>query len=479
MAIGLGGSVEENTITALCWDVNLSVQLMTIINAEMFSEPYRPMARRIMGYISRYGQPPRAHVRDLFEVEMRRGDEISQLYRRTFDEMEKFAGELQASYVMDRLDTFIQKAQLRDAMENAMKALDEEDIEGAKIALAKDEIQPTFDGGIWLHKPDEMLAFLNEKEGDRFTTGIDELDKQGVFLARKTQLILIAPPKRGKSWFLINQAKKNLMRGKSVLHVTCENSAELTSKRYIQCLYAMSQYQLRDVELPFFDRLEDGSVTMHLDRLANDPIVVDSSQRHNLTAKLRGFETRPRLLIKEFPSGMLTIPQLTSYLDMLERKDGFKPDLLIVDYPKQMKLDNRNYRLDLGRTVIELRGIATARNIAVSTVMQGSKAAATARVVTSTMASEDYSIVGTADLILTYSRTPDEKRIGLARVLVDASRDSADTFMVMISQHYPTGQFCLDSVMMSQSLETEADHFSGGSRYKQNENENDEEDENG
>lgn len=464
MAIGINGSVEENVLTALCWHSDTAVQLMTIVKAEMFTEPYRPMARRIMGYISKYGASPCGHVRDLFELEMRRGDEVSLLFRRTFDAMEQFQSQLQPDYVLDRLDVFLNRAQLQAAIDDAQRALDEEDIETAKIALTREEVRPEFDNGIWLHKPDEMLAFLNEDEGDIFTTGIDELDKQGVFMKRATESVLIAAPKQGKSWYLINQVKKNLMRGKNVLHITCENSEKITAQRYVQCLYAMSRRQLQDVELPFFERLEDGGVTMRLDRLASNPIVLNESQKPNLTKKLKAFEPRAKLLIKHFPSGMLTVPQINAYLNALEMVKGYKPDLLIVDYPKQMKLDSKNYRLDLGRIMIELRGIAVARNIAVSTVMQGGRQAKNAKMVTSTMVSEDYSMVGTADLILTFSRTREEKKIGLARIFVDSARDATDSFVVMISQHYDTGQFCLDSVMMSQSLETEADQYTGASK---------------
>ena len=456
------GGLGENILTALCYNEECAAQLMLLITPDMFDTPgLQLLATRAMDYIRTYNKPPRRHMRDIFEAELRYDSAQGLQFRNVFTAMEDIATNLNPQYILDQLETFIGAAQVRTIIAKAQESLNKLDIDGAKLALTAKEAQVSYSHGKWLHRPDEMLSFLNKNNDEEpYSSGIDALDERGVQPARQTLMVFIAPPKSGKSWYLINQGKKNLVQRKSVLHITCENSEELTARRYIQALYSMSKQQVKNVRLPFFNKETGG---LHMKDL-DDPILLDESQRIPLTARLRSMERRPRLLIKGFASGILTVPMIIAYLDMLERTEGFTPDLLIVDYPKQMKLDPRNYRLDLGRILIELRGIAGTRGdkgIAVSTVMQGSKVSKNARVVRATMTAEDYSVVGTADTVLTYSQTPEEKRIGYARILVDAARDAEDSYIVMISQYYPIGQFCVDSMYMTQHLEAEAERISG------------------
>lgn len=191
------------------------------------------------------------------------------------------------------------------------------------------------------------------------------------------------------------------------------------------------------------------------------PDVLATASRAGLIKRLRGFKNKARFLIKEFPTGSLTVAELNAYLDHLERAHDFIPDVMIVDYPNLMAINAANLRLELGQLFKKLRGIFVARNIAGAVVTQGSKVAANARVVTSSMVAEDFSIIGTADTVLTYSQTSDERKLGLARILVSEARDAEDKYIVLISQAYATGQFCLDSVYMSKFMETEVERLTG------------------
>ena len=75
--------------------------------------------------------------------------------------------------------------------------------------------------------------------------------------------------------------------------------------------------------------------------------------------RLSSLKHRLRLLIKEFPSGTLTIPHLCAFFDELALQHSFKLSLVILDYPKLMKLDSQNIRIDLGQTLVMLRGLGT------------------------------------------------------------------------------------------------------------------------
>src|SRR5690606_22665850 len=98
-----------------------------------------------------------------------------------------------------------------------------------------------------------------------------------------------------------------------------------------------------------------------------------------------------------------------------------------------------------------LRGLSQRRNFALCAVHQGNRSSADAELVKATHAAEDWSIIGTCDFVITYSQTAAERRLGLARLFVDAARSEADKFGVLITQSYKTGQFALESTRLSDS----------------------------
>jgi hypothetical protein len=176
----------------------------------------------------------------------------------------------------------------------------------------------------------------------------------------------------------------------------------------------------------------------------------DPHIRKKLERRIDRWSTRllDNIIIKEFPSGHLTVLQLRAYLDNLETSEKFVPDLLIVDYPDLLKLDKDNYRLDLDDAFKELRGLAVSRNIALAAVSQSHRSAAKAKQVGVENVAEAYSKIAHSDVVLTYTQTPAENKLGLARLHVAAGRNDKDKFTVVISQAYNTGQFVVDSSIM-------------------------------
>jgi hypothetical protein len=75
-------------------------------------------------------------------------------------------------------------------------------------------------------------------------------------------------------------------------------------------------------------------------------------------------------------------------------------------------------------------------------------------VITLGQIAEDFSQGMTADVVLTYNCTPEERALGLARIYVAASREEEGEFTVLISQDYRTGQFCRSCVRMSKQTQT-------------------------
>ena len=456
----LEGAAEENILTLLCWDEKHAAGAGLSLAPELFSTKiYRKIAEAAFNHLRQYSQPPRHHLRDIFEDDLRKGAD-GRLLDNTLSAMEHAAPELQAEFILTTIDRFVRKRKLTLAIESASDALLDDDLEKAHGFIYKQDIGNAQQSpGIWLKDTNRMLGFMDKRDDDVFSSGITALDERGVMPARKTMWLFIAPPKRGKSWHLIEVGKMGLLQGKRVLHITLENSEELTAQRYIQSLFAMSKDQTGSIRTPMFTRGAGGHTTIDFD--VRTPDALANASRAKLSERLATLKHKAPLLIKEFPTSTLTIAQLNAYLDMLERTENFTPDLLLVDYPDLMAIDSANLRIDTGRLFKELRGIAVKRNMALVTVTQGSKTAALSKTVTGTMVGEDYSKIATADTIVTYSQTAEERRVGLARMLVDGARGAGDKYIVLVSQSYATGQFCLDSVFMNNHMENEVERVAG------------------
>jgi hypothetical protein len=77
------------------------------------------------------------------------------------------------------------------------------------------------------------------------------------------------------------------------------------------------------------------------------------------------------------------------------------------------------------------------------------------------MTSEDISKVFTADVVLSYSQTEGEERLGLARLHVNYARSAARGQTVLLAQSYATGQYAMQSALMRQVYWDRLDEVSG------------------
>lgn len=237
-----------------------------------------------------------------------------------------------------------------------------------------------------------------------------------------------------------------------MVYITLEINEAQIAQRMIQSLFSVLR---RKAKISVTRLRSDGiGRLLHFDKeqLSGRLSLDDITSRPLVEKKLGRLHGRENLIIKAFPTGALSVSALRSYLDLLERTSGFIPDMVVVDYPDLMKVDSKNYRIDLGALYRDLRGLAVENNVGVVCASQSNRTGASAKLITDIHAGEDFSKIATADTVLTYTQTVAERELGLARIFVSNSRVAdKDRFIVLISQSYPVGQFCLDSSLMSDS----------------------------
>jgi hypothetical protein len=456
----LKDNLEDNVLTKLCWDYEMAPVVAMQITADLFStREYQRIAQFAMEHVARYGVPPRVHLRDYLETELRRRE--GSFLRGIIEGMEELHPSLQSEPVQEKLDLFIAVRKMALSMEEAFGRLDQLDVQGARDALYAASAVAKPAEGVWLHDTGKWLSFLNKKEGVEFSSGIDILDEHGIHPDRSELYLHMGPRKSGKTWALIQIGRRAVEKRHDVLHITLENSSEITRLRYTQAFLQFTTEQARTMRIPLFSF--DGGGRFRLDWDQVDPAgAISEKTETGLKKAMEGYiyTGKPgspgRLLVQEFPTGTLTIPQVNNLLDHLERSERFKPDIVILDYLNLMEIgDVRQHRLSLGRLGVTLRGIAVTRKLAMVTATQTNRASEKAKVISGTHVAEDWSLLGTADTVVTYTQSPQERENNMARLYIDAARNAPDKWIAQISQSYATGQFCIDSVYMSKMVADE------------------------
>lgn len=447
----ISGALAENILTLLCFDDKFCSIVRSSITASLFeSAVFRDIASHAIDFIDQFGEAIKEHLPDSLEGVLAGNDKRKAAsFQRVIDNLFMAREHVNSEYVVAQLHKFVRQQNLKSAVIRSVEALESGDIDRAEIEITKglNSQVSSFETGVSLWEPKQSLAFFDHVS-DGIHIGIPELDSRDIGPRPQEMLTFVAPPKKGKSWGLVHVGKHCMIQRKKVLHVTLEMSEARTAQRYVQALFSISKREANVRTTRFVTDNLGRLIDFEEDQL-NRPTLMDPGIRDFISKKLESQrKRRAPLIIKQFPTGALTVTMLKAYLDGLERFQKFVPDVVIIDYPDLMKLDSDNLRISTGQIYKDLRGIAVERNLAMVVASQGNREAATAKMVTDSMIAEDYSKIATSDNVLTYTQTEEEKKLGLARLYVANGRNDEDKFVVLVSQSYAIGQFCLSSTYM-------------------------------
>jgi energy-coupling factor transporter ATP-binding protein EcfA2 len=447
-------SLQESILATLLFSEKAGV-LAGLVEVKHFDDPYRNVASAALDYYSKFKKPPgRAHLDDLFAVQL--ADRNSPVRRILLGLVDLVEG-LNVEYVISRVQVFVRDQRIKAALIEANSRYEvggdeetrAEEIETIFSDALRERVGPTFDP-IFANQ-DRILDFLTQVDkNEGYSLGISQFDDLGLRLKAKELLLFLAPKGIGKSWFCNHVGKKCIEQGAKVAHLTLENSKEITAQRYFQSFFngALTNEDVVYTKL----RFKDGWLVGRERSDRKKPAIAfnDPRAKRLLREEMKWWGLRlGNLVIEQYPSGRLTVRQVESWLDFLESNHNFIPNVLIIDYPRLMRMSADNLRIDIGQTFVELRGIAVSRNLALVCPHQGNRSTIGARRTRSKEAGEDISVIQTADTTVSMSRTDAEEALGLARLSVEHSRNTPGGIEIVITQSYATGQFIRESAKMT------------------------------
>lgn len=408
----LSGSLQDNVaVLAVFSDTGAPVVRASVNVALFTSRVYRDIISRAYAFLDAHKVPPKEHIYDELEDLVQKGDEHGELLGGVLKELhslwtDKSRG-FREDYVRGALEHFVRQQSLKVGIVQAHAAILTGDLEGAEAELTKAMRARTasFTPGITLLDTVKLLSSPDAFR-DTLSLGIGALDSRHLGPAKQELHLFIAPPKAGKSWWLTHCTKRAIQVQKwRGVYITLELSERLVGRRELQALFHLKTRTNKVVVRPKFVFDDETSKLISIDMTEAPHIASIESYKDvgKYAKEIDKLRLDSRLLIKGFPTGSLTVPGIEAYLNLLDSVHKFVPDFVCLDYADLMKLDANNYRHSLGELYKDLRGLAVARNFALITASQSNRSGANARLVRATDVAEDFSKIGTADCVITYS----------------------------------------------------------------------------
>lgn len=298
-------------------------------------------------------------------------------------------------FVEDLIRKFGQRAILKQAVMDTFDML-----QGREDTLDLEKIKVKVESAMEIVVPKvERVSFFDEvveeiqavDTEDRVPTGLRELDEHTRGGLPKGRLgLVVAPPKRGKTAFLVNIGRGAISSGYKVIHFTLEINKRETAVRY-----AMS----------FLNR--------PFSFLREYPEQVGKAL---LKMKKRGGD----LYIEEIIGVAPTIEEIESTI----RSHPTKFDVVIVDYPDlcSTKIHYKDERTPIKEVYTNLRRMGTKLNLSVWGASQSNRGSMSKKVISMEDIAEDIRKIAICDLAIFVCQTPEEKEEDLARLFVGATR---------------------------------------------------------
>lgn len=414
------------------------------------------LAKTVYKHIDTYKKVPGDHVYNIIE-EMKVKEESKELLTSLVEFCE--ICKVNSEYVIDKLEHFLRQSVLKEAVTKAVDMIDRGELDQVESILTtalKKRVE-SFQKGTTLQ--DGILKLYLEDEtniNDRCHLMIPALDIRDLVPTRKELYVIAAETGGGKSWGLVHCGKAALAHGFKVLYLTGELSEDVVLKRFLQSMFGVAKKNMGPISRAVLNNGAFVWDTTYPTRFLDDTKTLDE-----LSSRIERTPRYNNLVIKQFPTGGMSIHGMLAYLDALEN-DGFVPDMVIVDYADLMDIGDNfdNMRVALGHLYKKLRGVAIERNVMMVTASQLNRVGAASKKKDATHIAEDYSKVGTCDTLLTINKTDEEKSIGIARIYVAKGRNSEDRFEFLVEQNFNIGQFCMESTdRMTSSLQTSLNNF--------------------
>jgi replicative DNA helicase len=394
---------QEKIVQAICVDRQWAIQMNEVLDMDYFQYGYLKLVSSThLNYYKQYKDFPSIDLLVGMLKTQLKNEKDGLLLEQVKTFLKKVAtnedlGDL--PHVKEKALDFCKRARLQKALMQSVDLIDSENYDKI-VSVVKEAIHSGNHHSKGLELTDDVDARYSETFRRTVPTGIAELDQRKILnggLGAGELGVVVAPTGVGKSHCMVHFGAQAILRGKNVLHYTFELNERATGIRYDSHIMDIPSLECYDSK--------------------------DEIKKYYLDNK----DNLGRLIIKYYPTSSATVMTLNGHIEKLSTQ-GFKPDLIIIDYAGIMRSTDHIeiLRLELKKVMEDLRGLATDLDIPLWTCIQSNKEGAQNDVVDLTNMSEGYGQAHVADFVLGLSRKSAQKATGFGNVFIAKNRAGID-----------------------------------------------------
>lgn len=494
--------IEELILLGMITQTEFLQRIAPRMNLEFFkSKEIRIIASWILNYYDAHSKAPGSEIETICQVETRHDkalqrEKLENLLSLILDQLDD---SFNIEYVLKKALEFFKRRSLVITTEDIQHFIDKDDIEEAELAYYKyREVVQTIQQNPnplgeealhhwWKHTDKELLRFSGYL---------------GEYLSPicRSQLIgVLGPPKRGKTTILTEFGCVGLMHKLKIAFFSLEMNLDKInqriayrlagrprinekSKEFVLPILDCEHNQTGKCKLPYrkgkLDLMgDDDSIMSYNSSLDNKyiPCSVCMGKRDSYKfavwyetkkfskTSIQYFERMLKdfrgifgdnLRVEAYPTGKLSVRDLENRLTLLEQEENFLPDLIIIDSADNLKKQDRDRRIEIGRIWEQLVALSQEKNCLVVTASQTNRAAVNKPDLTMEDLAEDFSKAMGCDMFLALNQTSREKDQMLLRISIILHRHRGFSLhhQCRVLQAPEIGQFNLGSCPVYRKL---------------------------
>ena len=492
-------TVEEKILTGMIVSTEFCRDILPMLNLRYFQAPYvSRVAGWVVSYYKKYEAAPERIIEDIFETKKGKMNpsevEVIGTFLQSLSEEYERQDVFNVQYYLDSAEKYFKERAVAMLSSDVSVLVSSGDIAGAeevirgftKVAKAISSWKNPFDD-----------AFIDRVFSPAIADGIFSFDGEvgkllGVF-KRGWLVSVMAPEKRGKTFFLMEVAIQALLSRLKVVFISLEMFDEDIGERIYRRVTGEGD-EVGDITFPCFDcyKNQDGSCDKRervnriklLDEDGEQP-EFDMKMEYSVCTccrekkgrdyvpatwftsyrkeKISAVKTKRKVKalkkmygdnfrLISYPVRQANISRIKRDLEILEYTEGFLFDVLVLDYadilgPEDERLVGRDA---VNETWMMLKSLAQEKFGVVVTGSQTTAVSADKKNVTSKDTAEDKRKKAHVDLSIYFSQTSEEKRRWILRLSIFHRHKNFDEYkQVQILQQLDLGQVLLDSEKVS------------------------------
>ena len=453
---------EKDFVTSLIMSDKCCQTLIPYIKLSYFDIDYsRTVASWVMEYYKKFKNAPKQDITSLYRVHCDeiQDEALKELILNYLQELGKNTIPINnEDYLVDKGKDFIDYKALKIYTEELNACLETRSMDKArkiqeeykKISTAEINECDLMD----LNDKEIIEKALAQEEEVLFTLPGAMNDVFGN-IHKNDYILLLAPPKRGKSWLLQKIAIEALKQRLNVVFVSMEMTREEVVQRMWKTMWGTESGLISDGTYETCRFVED---TSEEGKFRCEVIDVNVKNKGKSVASLQkrlrmnnGYMGHLRVIA--YPAYGASVQQITNRIEELA-EDGFVTDLLVIDYqditlPIGGGSEERN---QLNLISKHLRGFSMSFHCATVSASQTNRMGLNASQVTGESIAEDFRKLSHVTSMVSMEQTPKMRKQHLMRLRNIAMRNGESSEPCIFPQCLKLGQFMFGEPILAENL---------------------------